>query len=131
MDPDNASMADFICDFCLRPWADDRPMVEGHRGSLICSDCLTLAFDELWNRLAGAHADRACTLCLEQRREACWSPQTWPPAGPGVVPNLPISTAPPLACKRCTKQSTVMLERDPDSNWKRPAPSQRPTDSNP
>jgi len=122
MDPDNATPADFICDFCLRPWADERPMVEGHKGSLICSSCLSLSFDELWNRQSGTPSDRVCNLCLEQRNEPCWSPPRWPATGPEVTPDLPINVAtPPIACKRCTKQSVVMLERDPDSNWKRPS----------
>jgi hypothetical protein len=124
MDPDNASMADFICDFCLRIWADDRPMVEGHKGSLICSACLTLAYDELWNRPAGASATRACALCLEKRNENCWTPKPWPPTGKDTVQGLAIdATTPPIACKRCVKQSVVMLERDPDYGWRRPTAS--------
>lgn len=108
----------FKCDFCRQPWSDDRPMVEGHKGSLICGRCLAVAFDELWNRGAGvrpagvgpdssAH-DRAlatCTLCLELRDEPYWYSPLHPEVG---------------ICRRCTKQSAVMLERDPDSGWKRP-----------
>lgn len=128
MDPDNATMADFICDFCLRPWANDRPMVEGHKGSLICSACLTISFDVLWNRLAGATPDRVCALCLEKRDEKCWTPKLWPPPSDGTVQGLAIDAAnSPVACKRCVKQSVVMLERDPDYGWKRPAPAQKST----
>lgn len=119
MDPDNAKMEDFVCDFCLRTWAEDRPMVEGHRGSLICSACLSVAFDLLWNRLEGERSDGVCALCLEKREEKCWSPGVWPPVGKGVQAQM--AAGKPMACKRCVKQSVVMLERDPDYGWKRPA----------
>ena len=29
-DPENVEMSDILCDFCLRAWTKDRPMVEGH-----------------------------------------------------------------------------------------------------
>lgn len=114
-------MEDFLCDFCLRTWAEDRPMVEGHRGRLICAECLGEAFDALWNRKSGEAGGGECALCLEKRQEASWRPRVWPPNVPeGVTID---ATAVPLACKRCVKQSVVMLERDPDYGWKRPAPS--------
>ncbi len=108
INPENATPGDFLCDFCGQCWADDRPMVEGHRGSLICAKCLTLAFDELWNRLAGEPIPEGstCVLCLERRDDPAWA--------------SPMNAS--LVCKRCAKQSVVMLERDPDSNWKRPNP---------
>lgn len=95
----------FKCDFCRHGWSQDRPMVEGHKGSLICAPCLTLAFDELWNRPGGQRVPFTCTLCLEHREEPYWVSPAFPEAG---------------ICKRCTKQSVVMLERDPEAGWKRP-----------
>ncbi len=108
-DENNLQPADFLCDFCGNSWADDRHMVEGHRGSLICSRCLALAYDELWNRLAGGALPptTTCMMCLEEREESCWPS----PVRDGA-----------WICKRCTKQSAVMLERDPEANFKRPAP---------
>ncbi len=87
-------------------------MVEGHRGSLICARCLALAFDELWNRAGGIDLPaepESCAMCLERRAERHWAS----PAR-GV-----------LICRRCVKQSVVMLERDPEARFTRPG-SARP-----
>lgn len=110
-DENNLLPDDFLCDFCSSAWDDSRPMVEGHRGSLICARCLSLAFDELWNQRAPGAVPPAqpCALCLERRDEPHWA--------------SPLTGA--LACKRCVKQSAVMLERDPDTPWKRPPPPAR------
>ncbi len=109
INPDDAQMSDFLCDFCHAQWADDRPMVEGHRGSLICSRCLSLSFDELWNRLGGEPLPEreVCTLCMANHGDPVWVSPAYPEA---------------KVCKRCSKQSVVMLERDPDYGYKRPAP---------
>lgn len=115
-DENNLAPTDFLCDFCSQTWADDRPMIEGHRGSLVCGKCLALAFDELWNRLAGEDlppesgpnlTGPTCAMCLERRNEKHW--------------RSPVTDA--RLCKRCAKQSVVMLERDPDTGFKRPAPA--------
>lgn len=104
-DPNAQGNEFFKCDFCRKAWAEDRPMVEGHKGSLVCSQCLTLAFDELWNRPGGQRGDVTCTMCLEQREEPFWLSPAFPEVG---------------ICRRCVKQAAVMLERDPDAGWKRP-----------
>lgn len=97
----------FKCDFCRRGWSDDRPMVEGHQGSLVCAACLTIAYTEVWLLGGGAeHAAAQCAMCLETRDEAKWASPIHPES---------------LVCKRCIKQSAVMLERDEDYHWKRPA----------
>ncbi len=126
-DEDNLAPEDFLCDFCGQTWAADRPMVEGHRGSLACARCLTLAFDELWNmgveplpakaRTIGEAGPGAvgmrpspgvpCTMCLEQRDEPHWHSPARPEA---------------WICRRCAKQSVVMLERDSEANFRRPPP---------
>lgn len=108
IDPENASAEDFLCDFCRAHWSQSRPMVEGHRGSLVCGPCLTVAFTELW--LAGcgeAPGDgEVCVMCLAPNGDPVWRSPMHESA---------------ILCKRCAKQSAVMLERDPDSGWKRPA----------
>jgi ClpX C4-type zinc finger len=109
----------FKCDFCRRSWAEDRPMVEGHRGSLVCAECLSSAYDAVVNREAGvvmtagstAASDSdpsaaACAMCLEARKDPCWRTP--------VPPNA-------LICLRCIKQSARMLEKDPEVAWRRPA----------
>lgn len=96
---------DFLCDFCLRHWADDRPMVEGHRGSLLCGPCLTVAYTQVVFLGQGVKViDRVCTLCLSQKDGPHWiSPATSAPA-----------------CADCLEQAAKRLERDRDSGWNRP-----------
>lgn len=97
----------FVCDFCRRAWAEDRPMVEGHQGSLICASCLSFAYDAVINRSLGSSSppSQLCTLCLEHR--------DGPHFNSPLVPEA-------WACLRCIKQSATILEKDPDYQWKRP-----------
>jgi hypothetical protein len=106
-DPDNMMPEDFLCDFCGACWSRERPMVEGHRGSLICGTCLGVAYTRLWLDLAGEplSVDATCTMCLVNNGDPVWRAPVRPEA---------------VICKRCAKQSAVMLERDPDSGWTRP-----------
>lgn len=100
----------FKCDFCLSPWSEDRPMVEGHRGSLICAACLAVAYTQVVVHEIGDEgaAGVKCTLCLEERKQKHWhSPmreEAW-------------------ACERCIRQSGQMLEKDEEYGWKRPGRS--------
>ncbi|MFG0256291.1 MAG: ClpX C4-type zinc finger protein [Phycisphaerales bacterium JB043] len=96
----------FKCDFCLSPWDDANPMVEGHRGSLICSRCLRVAYTQLvTHNSPDATTTDSCTLCLEAREQPVWI--------------SPLTEA--NACLRCVKLSSRALERDEDSHWERPA----------
>lgn len=101
-----SGLAFFKCDFCRRPWSDDRPMVEGHRGSLICAGCLTVAYTRLalLNDPDTQRVER-CALCLEPRDQ------------PGYASPLDPST---VACLRCIKQSATVLHKDPDIDWSKP-----------
>jgi len=99
----------FRCDFCTMPWDENRQMVEGHRGSLICSQCLSIAFTELVHLDSGYSPTRteSCILCLESDRDGLhWQS----PVEPTVI-----------ACRRCVKQSAGVLHKDPDIAWKKPA----------
>jgi hypothetical protein len=93
----------FLCDFCHSPWAEDRPMVEGHRGSLICARCLTLAFRAVIIDQQGEPGE--CALCLQFKEEPCWV--------------SPVDDA-ARACYNCIAQSARMLEKDKDYNWHAP-----------
>ena len=106
-DPSSEGAAFFKCDFCASPWSDDRPMVEGHQGSLICAPCLALAYTELAINDAGeAPGDWACTMCLEERNQPAWRSPVRDEA---------------IVCLRCVKQSATQLDKDPDINWNKPA----------
>ncbi|MGD9689862.1 MAG: ClpX C4-type zinc finger protein [Phycisphaerales bacterium] len=96
----------FKCDFCRRAWAEDRPMVEGHHGSLICASCLTVAYSAVVHQSSGADlAGGTCTMCLEPRDEPQWQSPLHPEA---------------RVCRRCIKQSAGVLEHDEEFAWKRP-----------
>lgn len=105
-DEENLTMEDFLCDFCGRSWTDDRPMVEGHRGSCICGACVTVAWTELIEIGSGAELapDETCVLCLEER--------------PGDVWRSPVREV--AACKRCIKQTAGTLHKDRDIAWTKP-----------
>tara|TARA_X000001316_G_C894313_1_gene14865 strand:+ start:14 stop:364 length:351 start_codon:yes stop_codon:yes gene_type:complete len=106
--PDENGNLVFCCDFCGSAWDDQRPMVEGHRGSLICGNCLSIAFMELVHLDTGITPARemACVLCLENGRDGLhWVS----PMNDEVI-----------ACRRCIKQSAGVLHKDPDIEWKKP-----------
>lgn len=98
----------FRCDFCKTAWDMQRPMVEGHRGSLICGNCLSIAYMELVHLDTGITPPReqACALCLENGRD-------------GLHWVSPVDDS-VIVCRRCIKQSAGVLHKDPDSPWKKP-----------
>lgn len=103
---------DFVCDFTGKAWDGSFPMVEGHQGSLICGDALSVAYTEVVvlgndSKPAGA----TCSLCLEARDDPGW--QSPVPVGhheDGAV-----------ICRRCIRQSATRLHKDPDWAWQKPA----------
>lgn len=107
MDEDNARAEDFLCDFCRNHWAADRPMVEGHRGSLICGACLTVGYREvvLGDGGVGLQERAVCTLCLAPTSEPVWVSPAYPEA---------------KACRKCLKQSAGVMQKDVESGWKKP-----------
>ncbi len=98
----------FKCDFCRQPWAEDRQMVEGHQGSLICGPCLSVAYAGVVNAgITVAPPEKIlCAMCLEDRDDSHWQSPAFPET---------------FVCLRCIKQSARMFEKDPESGWKRPA----------
>lgn len=99
---------DFLCDFCASHWAPDRPMVEGHRGSLVCGPCLSVAYAAVVHH---AHNDRpepgeTCVLCLAEKQDPHW--------------RSPVTPAHPLLCAPCIEQAARKLEKDRDCEWSRP-----------
>ena len=51
------------CDFCGQDWDEIQPMIEGHRGSVLCLGCLKLAMDGSVPTEVGFD----CALCLQSR----------------------------------------------------------------
>lgn len=107
-DPANMTAEDFLCDFCLNHWAEDRPMVEGHRGGLICGECLTSAYRLLILQHGGTRVEPHvnCVLCLLHRDVEHWVS----PRDSGVV-----------LCRQCLELGIRTFERDPESGWTRPS----------
>jgi hypothetical protein len=98
---------DFLCDFCGRAWDGAFPLVEGHKGSLICGSCLTVAYAEVVRANTGsAEPGYVCTLCLEHRDDPGWQSPVRDVAA---------------VCARCLRQAGAKLEKDPDWGWTRPA----------
>jgi hypothetical protein len=104
--PTDLRMDDVLCDFCESAWTQERPMVEGHRGSCICHACLAVAYAELTPQPSRVDAGQGpCTMCLEDRPEPHWT--------------SPARDAARI-CRRCARMAAVVLERDPDAGWSRP-----------
>ncbi|MEO0511873.1 MAG: hypothetical protein AAF108_03140 [Planctomycetota bacterium] len=105
-DPANMQPQDFVCDFSLKPWDGTFPMVEGHRGSLISGDCLSVAYRRV---VLSGETDTppsyTCTMCLEERTQNAWQS---PVCADAVI------------CERCIRQSATRLHKDPDWDWSKP-----------
>ncbi len=114
--PQSVEMSDVLCDYCHTQWTIDRPMIEGHQGACICGNCLRQAFCSV--KLAGcddaiAGQPSKCTMCLEDRSDACFRSPAFEAA---------------VICQRCITMAAKALSRDPDSNWTPPTdetPAQR------
>ena len=105
-DESNLEMTDFLCDFCHQSWADDRPMIEGHRGACLCSRCLKIAYvDLVLMKVSAAPEGYTCRMCLEERAQPGWVSPIDPQA---------------CVCLRCVRQSATVMHKDPDVNFTRP-----------
>lgn len=97
------------CDFCTKPWLPegDQIMIEGHQGSLICTNCLSTAYRYLvLEKLGGELGGKLCKLCLEERDQAQWESPVEHDC---------------RACLRCVRQAATALSNDPDTGWTKPA----------
>ena len=66
VDENNVQMSDVLCDFCEQEWTDDRPMVEGHRGSCACGSCVRIAYtDVILGETNSAPSGYQCPMCRE------------------------------------------------------------------
>lgn len=97
----------FKCDFCRAAWGEDLPMVEGHRGSLICVKCLTIAYAEVIRAGAGVPHEQVdnCTMCLSHREDPHWRSPAYDDA---------------VICRWCLERAALMLAKDPETDWTPP-----------
>ncbi len=105
-DPENVRMTDVLCDFCRREWTDDLPVIEGHQGSIVCGNCLTVAYTQVVLTAQDTGAlGYTCTMCLEQRPEPAWQSPLHPESH---------------ICKRCINLAAGALAKDKTTGWTRP-----------
>lgn len=97
------------CDFCGTDWDQLLPMVEGHRGSVLCLECLKQALDQALHT-----ADEIeCTVCLAKRRPAA---RVW--THPRPRPSRGLKPA-AVVCWSCIRQAATRLAKDEevDFHW--------------
>jgi hypothetical protein len=95
------------CDFCGRDWDMEKPMIEGHRGSILCIDCLARAIGDA----ADAGEPFACTMCLRRfdaggRRYRSVEPST-------------DANADAVICWDCIQQADRAFGKDAQTDWQR------------
>ena len=119
-DPENRTEVDFLCDFCGSTWKPERPMMEGHKGSLICGVCLTNAYKQVVLANAGITVPEhiACTLCLLNKAGDYWQSATRVDLQDGEVLVEPEPGN--VVCRWCIERSATMLNKDAESGWKKP-----------
>ncbi len=89
------------CDFCLTDWDEVIVMIEGHKGSVLCLDCLKFAL-----KLARpAEASFDCRMCLQHFE-------------PGEPVFRHPDTPEAAICEGCMKQAAGTFSKDPDIDWK-------------
>jgi hypothetical protein len=114
--PEDVRMSDVLCDFCRSPWSSTRPMIEGHRGSVICGHCLAVACAAITGEGGDAAADDYfCIMCRENAAD-----RTALDRADETGWRSPAHTE-AVICRRCIEQAAGALEKDPDHDWRRPA----------
>jgi hypothetical protein len=114
VDENNVQMSDVLCDFCRREWTEDEPMIEGHRGSCICGQCLTIAYTEvLLNETGTAAGGYFCMMCLEGGRDR-------ESLGRGSEPGWQSPLHDAAICRRCIKLAAGSLHKSKDFAWTKP-----------
>src|SRR4030095_9584123 len=86
------------CDFCGTDWDGVSPVIEGHRGSIICLECMKATPD-------GMQSGREpFTWVLGRREPIPASVERWNHA----------NHAQTYACKSCVHQAAEVFDKDPD-----------------
>ena len=97
------------CDFCGTDWDQVRPMIEGHRGSVICLDCVKQAIaDE-----SAPPSQYSCTMCIRDQlptKLKQWEPNPRPQAANPTA----------IICHDCLQQASQAFHRDNDVPWSKP-----------
>mgnify|MGYP006299636091 CR=1 FL=1 len=92
------------CDFTGTEWDEQIPMIEGHRGAVICLDALKLAIEQA----SEAEEPFTCTLC---RREREAGKKMWrhPEPPDGANPDA-------VVCWPCINMADRAFGEEPDTD---------------
>jgi len=95
------------CDFIGVDWDEQIPMIEGHRGSVISLEALTLAIEQAVPAIESAE----CTMCLRSLEppEKLWRHPD-PPAN---------ANTDAVICWDCIQQADRSFAQDSDIDWQR------------
>ena len=96
------------CDFCGTDWDEVVPMIEGHRGSVLCLSCLKAALD----LTQPASEAFECTLCLSHKpaEKKRWiHPQPQP--SPGLNPDA-------VLCWDCIRLAAKGFHKDAEVDFR-------------
>ena len=114
-DPLDMNPEDFWCDFCRRPWSEQVPFVEGHRGSCICGNCLSIAWIAVeTNDPELVRGEFFCVMSQESTADRAaqnrgddpgWSS----PSGSEAV-----------ISRKMIRMAAAVLSQDPENNWQKP-----------
>lgn len=99
---------ELACDFCGVTWDQVKPMIEGHRGSILCLECLAKAIEQAEESKEAF----TCTMCRVEREEGMkvWRGEQLPGVQlPGV-------------CWDCVQQADRAFGKDADVDWTRKLP---------
>ena len=96
------------CDFCGTDWDEQIPMIEGHKGSIICLSCLKRALDEA----APADETFSCTMCLQEREPGT---KRWRHPNPTPSPGLNESA---VICWPDIRQGAKAFHKDKDTDFR-------------
>lgn len=116
-DENNVQMSDVLCDFCQREWTEEVAMIEGHQGSCICGNCLTMAYRAVVveGQPDAAPADYFCVMCLERGDDRRAMERGGEPGWQSPVREEA------CVCRRCIKLAAGALHKDKDFAWRKPA----------
>ena len=103
------------CDFCGTDWdpydqSFAKPMVEGHKGSIICLDCVKSALAEM----EAAGEEYRCVMCTVEGLTL----DRWRHLGahPGAEASAGLN-ADAVVCIECIKQAAGRFDKDKDVDW--------------
>ena len=97
------------CDFCGTDWDEVKPMVEGHRGAVLCLTCLMHAVEQIevpeTSNADSATGKFTCPLCRRENIPADVPRWSHPNHGDTI------------ACEDCIRQADGTFGKDPDVDY--------------